>query len=339
MKPGAARAALLAFSGMLAVASHAAAQPSLWDVAKDPNVGRSYEALVRGEQLNFLLDQPIGIDVRLGLDERIHAAFAEAHELDPTDSRTAILLAQHAAGLDGLDYKKNRDIAFAAIARDPSSPRAAEAWFSIGILSAKLEDRDVELDAYTRALELEWRPISRGLSYLNRAESHMIAGRFEQAIADYQRSLEASSRPDSYSLAHWGLAIAHERHGDLPSALEHAAVARNVLLPPMGINPIDLSSVFFVPEYDRYYYKALGSMAAARAAKKPRVEEFYVLDALRNWVEYIAAAEPDGQPWVKNAERHRQRLERRLAILHRKREAKPAAEKSPPSRFAQPPRR
>lgn len=301
----------------LALSLPARAQPSIWDVARDPKVAKAYDALVRGEQLFALSLSAVSVDVKLRLDERIQQAFLESYVLNPGDSRAAILFAQHSSSLDVIDYARARDIALAAIELDPGSPRAAEAWFSIGILSAKLDDRDVEFDAYSRSLEVEWHPTSRSRSYLNRAESNMIAGRFERAIADYNRSLDESSDPDAYSLAHWGLAIAYERYGDLPSALKHALMARSVVLPPGAgaRNPIDLPSVFFVPAYDRFYYKALGSMAAARAAKRPQVELFFVLDAVRNWVEYIRAAEVDGQPWIQNAERHRARLERRLQVL------------------------
>ncbi|MCG8418500.1 MAG: tetratricopeptide repeat protein [Proteobacteria bacterium] len=84
----------------------------------------------------------------------------------------------------------------------------------------------------------------------NLAESYMMVGRIDDAIATYRRALEYSNEP----LHGYGLAVALDRDSQ-------GELARQVMWAySMGdrLRSLDSSSVFFVPQGERYYYSALG---------------------------------------------------------------------------------
>jgi hypothetical protein len=78
---------------------------------------------------------------------------------------------------------------------------------------------------------------------------------------------------------------------------------------------LDQPSVFFVPSYDLYYYKALEQMAMAQRLSVERDyerEQLHLREAIAHWSSYIAAAEPAGHKYVSNAKLHRQNCVRDL---------------------------
>ncbi len=84
----------------------------------------------------------------------------------------------------------------------------------------------------------------------NMAESYMMVGRIDDAIATYRRALEYSNEP----LHGYGLAIALDRDGQ-------GEQARQVMWAyAMGdrMRSLEVDSVFFVPEGEVHYYYALG---------------------------------------------------------------------------------
>ena len=132
---------------------------------------------------------------------------------------------------------------------------------------------------------------------MNRGESSMVTGRLAEAIADYRSAVRDAGSPDTQALALWGLGVALERSGDLPSALDAVEKAAVIRLPIAGVpnaTALDLPSVFFVPAYDVYYYKALGAMASARAAERPDEKKIDLEAAIFEWDRYLEQAEPDG---------------------------------------------
>jgi hypothetical protein len=151
---------------------------------------------------------------------------------------------------------------------------------------------------------------------MNRGESSMVAGRLRAAVEDYRRALADSGSPETQALALWGLGVALERAGDLPSALEALGRASQIrLFGAAGASVLDLPSVFFVPAYDVHYYKALGAMADARAAEHAHEKKLHLDVALFEWDRYLEQAEPDGHRWAGNAKRLRARCERDVEKL------------------------
>jgi tetratricopeptide (TPR) repeat protein len=198
-----------------------------------------------------------------------------------------------------------------ALEQAPDSPLAGRGWFNLAIASAKLGDPSRERQAYTRALEIVWEPRFRANILINRGESAMVQGDLTAAIKDYRAAIRAASTPDHQSLAHYGLGIALERSGDLPAALDAMRVAENITIPPWG-SALDLPGVFFVPAYDKHYYRALGAMAIARDASSPAAKRAELERAADHFRSYLIEAEPARHTWVQNAKLHLASLEKQL---------------------------
>lgn len=309
------RASIAAFAVVSTLGSSARAEPSLWDVARDPRTQRDYQTLVAVERM-VARDDSAWFDPTL--PERFMRAALAVVELaggtESADPRLLFvagdLLSDPTVGRDE-DARKLLD---RALRLDPGSPLAGRAWFNVAIASARLGEPKRERDAYTRALERVWEPGFRANILANRGESHMVLGELGAAIADYKRSIAAADRPDLSALAYYGLGVALERNGDLPRALEAMATASAIQIPGVG-SALDMPSVFFVPAYDIHYYKALEAMAAARAAKKPELVAVHLLDAGEAWQKYLDHAVPDRHRWADNAKRHQAAVLARLKQL------------------------
>jgi len=289
---------------LLVLASRASAQPSVWDAARDPKVVRDYQTLVSVERVLSRDDEPVFDPTTPRELMRAALTAAElAGRTDVADPRLLFFVGELLSDpLVGRDQDA-RDVLDRALAADPRSPLAGRAWFNVAIASARLEDPKREYDAYTHALELTWERGFRANIFTNRAESAMVLGHLDRAVADYRKAIELADRPDLQALGYYGLGIALERSGDLPAALDAMRVARSIRIPGIG-SALDLPSVFFVPSYDVHYYKALSAMSAARDAKKPQIEAHYLGLAASQWQEYLEGAAPDRHRWVPNARRH-----------------------------------
>lgn len=310
MRAGACALALLVYA-----AGTARAEPSIWDAAREPRAARDYQTLVAVERM-VARDDSAWFDPALP-QRFMRAALAMVELAEGTESRDARLL--FIAGdllsdpLVGRD-EDARKLLDRALALEPASPLAGRAWFNLAIASARLGDPKREREAYSRALERVWEPGFRANILANRGESSMVLGELESAISDYRRAIAVADRPDLSALAYYGLGVALERNGDLPRALDAMVVASAIQIPGVG-SALDLPSVFFVPAYDIHYYRALASMAEARAAQKPELVAVSLLDAGEHWQKYLEQAVPDGHRWVGHAKRHQAALLGRLQKL------------------------
>jgi tetratricopeptide (TPR) repeat protein len=324
---------LLALCSLLA-AGTARAQPSIWDKASDPTAYKAYQALSAVERM---LSRAEESDFDFGLQRNFTRAALAMLELAGggrlPDPRLKFLLADLL--LDGSVGREReaRALLEEALKQDPSSQMAAQGWFGLAIASAKLRDSRREHEAYTRALELTWDPDQRAMIYMNRGESKMVLSttqeapyRLADALVDFRRALALAARPDLQALALYDLGIALERSGDLPAALDAMGRARLIQLGPLYPSALDLPSVFFVPSYDLYYYKAIEAMAASRAAPGPAERAEELERSLGFWTRYLSEAEPDGHHWVPNAKLNRASVEKKLQA------AKADLPKHPPTR-------
>ena len=96
------------------------------------------------------------------------------------------------------------------------------------------------------------------------------------------------------ALAHWGLAVALDRSGDHSGAIRAATTA---LTYDPNAKELNGPSVFFVPDYDRFWYRALGAMARATAANEPELRALWWDRATLLWQQYLDAASVDNR-WV-----------------------------------------
>jgi tetratricopeptide (TPR) repeat protein len=297
-------------------AASAAAQPSIWDKAADPQATRTYHVLVEAERM-IMRAELSSLDLGASRRNFTRAALAVIQlggGESTRDPRLLYLLGDLLSESGVRRDEEARRVLRRALAADPDSPLAGRAWFNLAIASARLGDSAAEHGAYTQALSRVWESDFRANIYMNRGESSMVLGNLKDAIADYRRAIVLAQRPELTALAHYGLGIALERNGDLPSALTAMNVARSIKLPVVG-SALDLPSVFFVPDYDLYYYKALSAMAAERSAKQPQQQIRHLIVAIGNFSTYLEGAEPDRHRWAQNARLHRDNCQKKLDQL------------------------
>jgi tetratricopeptide (TPR) repeat protein len=304
------------------------AKPSVWDVAREPALGRAERLLSLAERSRIpaedTLDDvamflPSGTSEELNRQLNARAAalitIADGHQLG--DSRLLYLLGDALVQADKSYLPEGRLRLEQALALDPDSPLAGEAWFSLAVAEGKLRKHVAERAAYTRALEHEWQPELRATMVTNRAESTMAAGDLRLAIQDYRLALALSRSAMTQALAFWGLAVATERDGDLPSALELARRAGSFRFGPPShlVVALDLPSVYFTPDYEEHYYRALATMAEADVEEEPDEARLRLQTASLLWSLYLDNAQRDGERWVDNARAHRETCRRRLAKI------------------------
>lgn len=317
-----------ALGACLSGASPAAASPSVWDVARAPELERADRLFALAERSRVpaedTLDDvamflPSGTSEELMRQLNARAAalitIADGHQLG--DSRLLFLLGDALVKADDSYLPEGRLRLQQALEQDPDSPLAGEAWFSLAIAEGKLREHGAERAAYTRALEREWQPELRATLMTNRAESTMAAGELRLAIRDYRHAIAVSRSAVTQALAHWGLAVATERDGDLPSALELARRASSFRFGPSNhlVVALDLPSVYFTPDYEEHYYRALATMGQADAEPDPGEARRLLQTASLLWSLYLDHAQRDGERWAPHARLHRAACRRRLTAL------------------------
>ncbi len=187
---------------------------------------------------------------RLGTGDNLGAAdaFGEAHQLAPERSDTLLLELSVRVRMEQWGRVLERTAAIAT-STDASSETVRALFFRAIALAATAE--------YTEGAALLER-ISRfrsdlneaHLYYGNLAELHMAAGDFDRAILFYQQAVSAGGG----AAGRVGLALALERAGRPDDAASH--VLRAVVEDP-DASFLDQEGVFFVPEGDIYFYRAL----------------------------------------------------------------------------------
>jgi tetratricopeptide (TPR) repeat protein len=311
----------------------AGASPTVWDVVKHPELGRADELLSLAERsrvpdddafddAGMFLSSGTSEELNRQLNARAAALITIADGRHLGDSRLLYLLGDALVKADKSYLPEGRERLLQALASDPGSPLAAEAWFSLAVVEGKLGDHDAERGAYSRALALEWEPELQATIVTNRAESTMSAGDLGAAIRDYRLGLALSRSATTQALAYWGLAVATERDGDLPSALELARRAASFRFGPPShlVVALDLPSVYFTPDYEEHYYRALASMSDAAKAAGRDERRVALQTASLLWSLYLDAAQRDSAPWVANARRHRDACRHDLAQIDAERD-------------------
>lgn len=328
MKPG--PRLLAAFSALAGALTGrpAAADPNLWQRAREPHLAAQQLVQNRIERVlgsiglsefdSELSAAAIAMSV---LTQTLPACDGRAEQAasdTPEQARFDYLIAGALVDSDSNREADARCLLERALRRAPNSPLAAEGWFHLAIAASKQGDRVAERQAYVHALNLTWQPELRAKLRVNLADSEMGSGDLKSALRDYRLALLDSRQPDDRSAAYYGLAVALDRSGDLPSALSAAGAAIQIQL-PAALFPtqsvLDLPSTFFTPSYEIHYYKALGAMAAARQATEDVARRAALAEAAEHWAAYLVPAEADLSPWAPRARLHRARIERELGAL------------------------
>jgi len=156
---------------------------------------------------------------------------------------------------------------------------------------------------------------------MNMGEAQMRLGLIDDALGTFREVIRLCAglpNTDSIISTHvltlWDLAVALDRSGDPRGAIETAARAKSyswqqvVLSGPVpAVRTVtgwavirDMEGVFFVPEWERDWYLALGAAAGAVAAKDARDEAAYWALAERHWGRYVSGSSGahGRDPWL-----------------------------------------
>lgn len=331
------RATLLATASLSLVlcSAIAGASPTVWDVVRQPQLERADELLSLAERSRVPAEDALddaGMFLASGTSEELNrqrnARAATLINLGDGpalgDPRLLFLLGDALVKADRSYLAEGRQRLAQALALAPESPLAPEAWFSLAVAEGKLRHHEAERSAYSRALELEWDPELQATIVTNRAESTMAGGDLRRAIRDYRLALALSRSATTQALAYWGLAVATERDGDLPSALELGRRAASFRFGPPNhlVVALDLPSVYFTPDYEEHYYRALATMGEAAAAALPDEKRQLLQAASLLWSLYIDGAVKDSERWLTNARANREACRRQLERMEAERSSR-----------------
>ena len=301
-----------------AFSPEAAADASLWQRAREPELARSEALADKLERLLTMGDasRSPGVARDFALAAVAAADLAGASRLP--GARLKCLLGEVLVRAEF--PRRARDLLAEVVEELPPGPLAASCYYSYGLSLAYLGDAKGEIKAFTRALAFtEGRGPRANLLY-NRADARVAEGQLAEAIDDYRNAIALPNHPEITALAYYGLAVALDRYGDLPAAWVALEAAHRVAPPFSGLPGADLldaPSVFFVPAYEKDYYRALSQMALARAADSAAERREHLLRALEHWEAFIVAAERANDRYLENARLHAFACRRELEQISR----------------------
>ncbi len=315
----------LVFAGAIALVSgivRADTPPSVWERAKDVDAAEAYD-LHRAAQQRLIRTDLTEVD--FGERGRVLAMLERAgaersrHAFLRFDLAEVYLLLKN--------YPRAAQIYKAAIAEFPNHPAVDEGWSRLADACGHTGDHACERTAWIEVLRRETEDIHRVTPTMNLAETLMHLGDLKEAIDGYREALRLGARVPSgekVPLATWGLAVALDRSGDRLEAEKQARFAVQ-LERSLGINDLLRSKyVFFVPEYEVYWYYGLGAAARAAEATSPREAVAFWRQAEAAFTEYVKGGERKNDRWLPIAKA-------RLARIRAERErAEKAATRLPP---------
>ncbi len=316
-----ARRALVALSLVAlcsSTASELVAEPTFWQRVKSPSVAaerRLHDALERKlESWRTIGPEPeVKRDLALAAVAMIDLARIE----HPRDPALCVLMAEALVLAKAGREARVRELLQRATASLPEGPLAATAHFRLGLSFARGGEWVRARAEYTRALAQGWDAELRTGAYVYRGYANLALADFATAIADQRRAVELAPSKDLEALARYGLGLALERSGDMPTALgvlESATRIRLQVPPYDSEDPLELPSVFFVPTYERHYVRGLARMAVAKRASDPEARTAALEAAIGAWDTYLVAAKQD-DPYRASARNYRERCQDELAAV------------------------
>jgi len=282
--------------------------PNMWEVAKDPAARERYRVHLDVERkLTALPDS--GSDVAGLRALLLNSVLAELEAVDAENSpdvrlRFDLARVQYMREV----YAGLIPLLRGALLQAPDHPQATQAYWMLALAYARADNTTEELASYELYLARETDPRGRATAIMNRAEGYMRLGRLQEAIDGY-RETEAMGG-ETLASSRWGLAVALDRYGDPLGALAAAKAALQV--DPSLRMVIDKTLVFFVPDYDRLWYIALGLQAMAASELRASNAAESLLTAELTFTEYLVRARAHGDAWIHVAEM-------RLASVKKKR--------------------
>jgi tetratricopeptide (TPR) repeat protein len=291
--------------------------PSAWDKARDPGAGDRWALHARVERM---LD-PVGGEDASPVDDELRLQVArsileEADAEHSPDLRLRIDLAlvygkmaenEHRLDLD----QKVIDLLAPIVEQAPGHEEMREALHALCAAYMRFDRPHEEIATWRRLIALVVGDRFRIVPMMNMGEALMRLGRlgearetFEDAIRLYPSIPNTSNANLTYALLLWDMAVVLDRSGDPQRALDTAKTAEEwnwgqvvgvgnfqTARSLTGWDAIrDSKNVFFVPEWERDWYLALGYGAAARATPDPRDGAKLWAEAEAHWTTYIDGA-------------------------------------------------
>jgi tetratricopeptide (TPR) repeat protein len=318
VRPLAIAVALLASLAASPHAVRADTPPGTWDLAKDPTERDRWALHVRVERLLHppLSDEVLPLDRRRDEELRLEAARAMLEEAGAERSGDARLrfdlgvIYERLATLLARDdlHRRAVDILAPALDAAPDHPAATVALDALVYAYAKLDRPDDELATWRRYISRLSDDRARAGPMMNMGEAEMRLGRLDEAIGTFRNVLQicltlsnTGARNSTYALTLWDLAVALDRAGDFRTAIDTAAQAKELrwreaaslgqVREVTGWTVIrDQESVFFVPDWEREWYLALGYAAAARDERDVRAIAALWAAAEEHWGVYVTRA-------------------------------------------------
>ncbi len=311
-------------SMVLAAPSHADTPPSAWDVARDPAAADRWALHVRvqrmifpvGEEGSSAMDDELRLQVARNMLEEVDAAHGSDLRLRVDLGLVYVKIADSDQRLDL--YEKAIDLLAPVVEKAPDQEDMREVLHELSSAYMHLDRPRDEIATWRRLLARSLEDRFRILPLMNMGEAQMRMGRlaeardtFDEAIRLGQAVLNSSTANLALALLEWDMAVLLDRSGDPARALDTAKKAEEwSWAQVVGAGPLqtartlngwdairDSKTVFFVPEWERDWYLALGYGAAARAAADPRDAAKLWAEAEAHWTTYIdGASTPTTRP-------------------------------------------
>ncbi len=315
-----ARAVFVALAALLAGerAVSGDTPPTVWDIAKEPAERDRWALHVRVERLlhRRMGDDALPSEQRRDEELRLAAARAMLEEAGAATSPDVrlrfdlgIVYERLATLLDRDDlYQRVVDVLAPALEIAPDHPAATFALEALVETYAKLDRPREEVVVSRRYIARLSDDRSRALTMMNMGEAEMRLGRLDDALGTFRSVIQicgtlpnSSARNSTYALTLWDLAVALDRGGDARAAIETASKASQLTwdeIGPMGLPRSvtgwdairDQQNVFFVPDWEREWYLALGDTAAAGVEQDARGAAARWTSAEAHWETYVSHA-------------------------------------------------
>jgi hypothetical protein len=269
--------------------------PSRWERAADPAKAEAWDLHVNVSEVMAVAGPSLTKDEseRKRLLERVRDALEGAHAATSPELALRFDLGEIYERIEHFGRAIEVLEPALALAAD-DDPRAERAWNALATAYAKTDDSRKEIHAYDRLLALTVNAGERARILANRAEAEMRLAHLDLAVEGYKDALavseSATGSPNLFVdgvLAHWGLTVALDRSGDVSGSAREATltVGQN------GLDIIQQPYVFFVPDYELFYYIGLGRMALAKQAGNARQVAVLWGATEGAWTSYVAGAE------------------------------------------------
>jgi tetratricopeptide (TPR) repeat protein len=326
-----------------ATAAIADTPPGVWDLAADPAEGARWALHLRVQRMLQRSPMASFPDTELKL-EAARAMLEEAGAAKSPDPRLRFDLGV-VYGLLEL-HPRVVEVLLPALDMAPDAPGATRALEALAYAYAKMNRPRDELAAWRRYIPRLRDDVARATELMNMGEAEMRLGYVDDALGTFREVLDlCADLPNTDGvnstivLTQWDLAVALDRSGDPRGALDVASKAMawtGARTSTAGRKPYtgwdainDTSKVFFVPEWERHWYLALGCAAKARETLEPAESARLWALAERHREAYVGRSTASGaaDPWLAIARR-------RLEEVHSDRAAaaRRAARSSPGGR-------